>query len=173
MWGKSVKMGEILGESWRLARLGRLGLTGKAGDGGDGVWDIKGVRERRMSSAGGSGKSAYELAVHEEKMDSIMKGVCDKSRWALWTELDRIRREYTRHVVTLKGLRDSEGVMEGDILIGIAQLSDHWRQNGGTFQRKEDTYHCCLTLHLCTKLLATLIVYKWLLKLFNSILVIG
>jgi hypothetical protein len=44
-------------------------------------------RLRRMSSAGGTGKSDYELAVHEEMMDSIMKGVCDKSRWDLWKEI--------------------------------------------------------------------------------------
>jgi len=112
-----------------------------------------------MSSAGGSGKSAYELAVHDEMMDSIMEQVCDKSRWDLRTELNKIGGEYRSRVAAWfenrrKGTRFENDEGEGDVVIGIRQLSNHWRTNFWTFERKNDTYHCCLTLHLCTKLLA-------------------
>jgi hypothetical protein len=139
LWERWEKMG------WEsVGRRGRRGLCV-----GYRIEDIKGAGERRMSGAGGSGKSEYELAVHEEMMDSIMKGVCEKSRWDLWTETLKIGREYRSQVGKL---RDSE--MEGDILIGIRMLSDYWRQKFGTFERKEDTYYYCLTLHLWAGLLA-------------------
>jgi hypothetical protein len=111
-----------------------------------------------MSTAGGSGKSEYELVVHEEMMDSIMKSVCDESRWDLRTELSKVGGAYMRQVAAWfenwrKGGRFEADEFEGDVVIGIRQLSDHFRRFG-TFERKKDTYHCCLTLHLCTKLLA-------------------
>ena len=101
---------------------------------------------RRMSSAGGPGKSAYELAVHEEMMDPIMKTVCVEALFDLKEELKTMRRQYRSHVRA----KDDEG----DILLGLGMLSAHWQRNFMTFERKEDTYYCCLTLHLCTKYLA-------------------
>ncbi len=124
------------------------------------VLDIKGSGGRGMAQAGDdAGKSAYELALHEEMMDGVMKTFCDKARWDLWTESLKVGREYLRRVAVWfenrrEGTRWENNEAQGDVVIGIEQLMDYWRRGYGTFKRKEDTYHCCLTLHLCTKLLA-------------------
>jgi hypothetical protein len=99
-----------------------------------------------MSSAGGPGKSAYELAVHEEMMDPIMKPVCETALFNLEAELKTMRTQYRSHV----GAKDDEG----DILLGLEMLSAHWKRHFMTFERKEETYWCCLTLQKCTEYLA-------------------
>jgi len=86
------------------------------------------------------------LAVHEEFMDREMKSVCEKALRDLREELKRVRVKYRSHV----GANDDEG----DILLGLGMLSAHWERNWLTFERKEETYYCCLTLQLCTKYLA-------------------
>jgi len=110
------------------------------------TWDIKGAWSRRMSSAGGPGKSDTELALHEEMMDRIMKPVCEGALFALKEELKTMRTKYRSHVWA----KDDEG----DILLGLGMLSANWQRHFMTFERKEDTYYCCLTLQLCTKYLA-------------------
>jgi hypothetical protein len=68
--------------------------------------------------------------------------------------LSRVWREYGGRVARLTDLCRTDDVLEGDILIGLQKLSDHWSRSFATFARKEETYYCCLTLHLCTKYLA-------------------
>ena len=97
-----------------------------------------------MSSAGG-GKSEYELAVHDEMMDRIMGPRCDKARWALRTELRKVGKEYLSRVAAWfekrrEGTRFESDEGEGDVVIGIRQLSAHWNREFWTFERKRDTY---------------------------------
>jgi hypothetical protein len=99
-------------------------------------------------------KSAYELAVREEMMDPIMQPVIASDLYDLQKELKRMRSEYRGRVARLTDLCGSDDVLEGDILIGLQQLADHWWRSFATFAREKETFHCCLTLHLCTKYLA-------------------
>ena len=112
-----------------------------------------------MSSAGGPGRSAKEWALHEEMMDGIMGPMCEKSRFDLWTETLKVGREYKRMAAAWfekrrEGTNWENDEDSGAVVEGINQLTAHWRRDYGTFKRWEDTFHCCLTLHLCTKLLA-------------------
>jgi hypothetical protein len=115
-----------------------------------------------MSRAGGAARVATsynEWALREEMMDGIMGPVCEKARFDLWTETLKVGREYRRRAAAWfekkrAGTSLEPDEDEGDVVQGIEQLMKHWKRDYATFKRWEDTYHCCLTLHLCTKFLA-------------------